>query len=752
MTGHPMNTRILSRFDPFSMSDDMVRRIATGREDILADVLRVIESNRKAPKGPMQHLAILAPRGTGKTFMFRLIELNLPDVNLPDGNDDGHGVIFLHLPEEMSFLNSPGALLEEIIRRLNAVPADRVVIPMHEAEGAWDRAAAQLDELLAERFGKSRGLLIVGIENFEEVRKDAFRRPEDQRRLRAWLDRPDGRIMLIAASSRGRFDGDPKAPLFGFLRNIELPVWTPDQTVDFLERALLARTGHRLDPRRRARAHAIATFTGGNPRMAVALAEILTTSDSLSAAETLSAMIDDLTDYYRDRLNNLGRQARHCLDAMMRRNEPVSQSELAERLGVRQSDISQAFKEMRQKALLNEERLPGSKERLYSVADRIFVHYYRQRQLRHGELTSLLELIVELLTDLFTPHERADEGEKLYAIGRSADARIMLDTLPRQGPMACEEFWWEGLRDFKEWVDECATRWELPKSGWHDLLSELCTSPRDASALAHKARQQDAPSSPSAEGMRRIVVGLAHLCAGETDAALTQFRHAADSTANDRIAVLAQLGKALTFAFVRQWADAEQASDTTIDQARRTGDAPLLVRALQLSIYCARQTHNPKKAMALREEALALAKATQDHLALARLYGVAFYVDNELGGDVAFQSLRDAYQAATDSGNNAAKSVAAQRLAAMMCNSGQASEALSMSQEAIAAAQHSNDPWLLIWAFVTYSENLQALNRIDEGLNAGREAARIAKDTGSLYLLTFALSSSLSDWDFRASA
>jgi hypothetical protein len=96
--------------------------------------------------------------------------------------------------------------------------------------------------------------------------------------------------------------------------------------------------------------------------------------------------------------------------------------------------------------------------------------------------------------------------------------------------------------------------------------------------------------------------------------------------------------------------------------------------------------------------------------------------------------LRDAYQAATDSGNNAAKSVAAQRLAAMMCNSGQASEALSMSQEAIAAAQHSNDPWLLIWAFVTYSENLQALNRIDEGLNAGREAARIAKDTGSLYL------------------
>jgi hypothetical protein len=78
---------------------------------------------------------------------------------------------------------------------------------MREAEGAWDRATAQLDEVLDERFGRGKGLLIVCIENFEVVIKEAFRRPEDQRRLRAWLDRPDGRIMLIAASSGGRFEG-----------------------------------------------------------------------------------------------------------------------------------------------------------------------------------------------------------------------------------------------------------------------------------------------------------------------------------------------------------------------------------------------------------------------------------------------------------------------------------------------------------------------------------------------------------------
>jgi DNA-binding MarR family transcriptional regulator len=386
--------------------------------------------------------------------------------------------------------------------------------------------------LLVGRFGKGKGLLIVCIENFEVVIKEAFRRPEDQRRLRAWLDRPDGRIMLIAASSGGRFDGNSKAALFGFLRNIELSVWTPDQTVDFLERVMLARTGHKLEPRERARA--ITTFTGGNPRMAVALAEILTTNDSLTAAETLSAIIDDLTDYYHERLKSLGWQARHCLDALMRWNDPVSQSVLAERLGVRQSDISQAFKEMRQKALLNEERLPGSKERLYSVADRIFVHYYRQRQLRHGELTSLLELIVDLLTDLFTPEERADEGEKLYSIGRPADARFMLDTLPRQGPMACEEYWWRRLRDFTGWVEECATRWELQKSVWHVILTELLSSPKNARALADKTQQQGSSPSAICEGMRRVVVGLAYLCAGETDAALSQFQHVVASSEKNR--------------------------------------------------------------------------------------------------------------------------------------------------------------------------------------------------------------------------
>jgi tetratricopeptide (TPR) repeat protein len=72
--------------------------------------------------------------------------------------------------------------------------------------------------------------------------------------------------------------------------------------------------------------------------------------------------------------------------------------------------------------------------------------------------------------------------------------------------------------------------------------------------------------------------------------------------------------------------------------------------------------------------------------------------------------------------------------------SGQADEALSVIQDAIAAARHSNDTWLLLQALNAYSICMQELNRTDDGLSASREAARIAKGTDSPYLSALALS------------
>ena len=59
--------RSISRFNPYDMSDDDVRLLATGRELLLQDVLRTIDENRMG-KSPVQHQVLIGPRGMGNRF------------------------------------------------------------------------------------------------------------------------------------------------------------------------------------------------------------------------------------------------------------------------------------------------------------------------------------------------------------------------------------------------------------------------------------------------------------------------------------------------------------------------------------------------------------------------------------------------------------------------------------------------------------------------------------------------------------
>ena len=122
--------------------------------------------------------------------------------------------------------------------------------------------------------GPGSGLLVLCVENIKDVLHDAFSEPAQQRSLRAWLERPAGQIMLIAASGSGPFDKDSDKALFAIGHDIALGPWTTAETMEFLDRVMLARDGHRLRPEDQP----VARPSPASPaaaRMAVALAEFL---------------------------------------------------------------------------------------------------------------------------------------------------------------------------------------------------------------------------------------------------------------------------------------------------------------------------------------------------------------------------------------------------------------------------------------------------------------------------------------------
>jgi DNA-binding transcriptional ArsR family regulator len=412
------------KFAPFRMSDALVLEVATGRDAQVDAIMRIIDENLAARDAAPQHLTIAAPRGTGKTFLLRLIGLRVKA-----RCDAGEKIAFLHLPEEMPGILDPTALMREILVRFRGGKPEENNLKWRADAAAWDPSVAAIDAALAKRFGVGEGLLVLCLENIQDLVAAAFPKDLDQKRLRAWLDRSDSRIMLIAASSNGAYDDDYEKPLFRIAHTIDLGGWTADETAGYLDRVMRLRHGIGLSDTQQAKTRALAAVTGGSPRMAAALAEIITGDDVLTSAQVLDMLIDNLTPLYLDRLKDMGADARRCVDKLLREGENISQSELARRLGETQPVIAQTFRALRKKGIVLGERPEGAKEILYRIADRVFAHFYRVRALGHGRTVCVLEVIVEQLTLAFTDAQRVSEADRQLQPGLTPEVRLLLGRL-----------------------------------------------------------------------------------------------------------------------------------------------------------------------------------------------------------------------------------------------------------------------------------------------------------------------------------
>jgi hypothetical protein len=562
---------LLRKFDPFQMPADLVRRLAVGRDDILKNILAEVDKNL-AMIGPPQHLCLAAPRGSGKTFLLRLLGLVLDE-----RRSAGEPILFLHLPEEMPHVLSPLAFLREIRRRLAGDGPEANAPKKKEEIGPWDALRNDIDHLLAAQFGEKRGLLVLCVENIKDVLKDAFPNETDRRKLRAWLERADGRIMLIAGSSAGRFDQDADRALFAIVRNLDLRPWSANETIEFLNRVLLARDRRGLAKTEERVARAIVVFTGGNPRLAAAMAEALRAEDALSAAETLDGLIDNLQEYYLRRLRDLTQEEKRSVTAMLTGGENVSQTEVARRLGVEQSVVAQTFRKLEyDDGFLVGERIAGAKEKLYRVADRVFVHFYNVRVLYHGEERGVLAPILDFLVSAFSDLQRADQAERMLARGLPREAATLRSTLTAITPAVIDYKWWMGIRSFVDWVAKDlpdrrpdSTRLAAALGALvHDPSAETATVLRDAPAdLVNLAAALDHLAKGRYSEARRDAVCL---IAGATEAWLKGvawlIKDAAGCLVGDR--------------------EEEESSAVMAEKiARDLGDAGLLAWALRIFRY-----------------------------------------------------------------------------------------------------------------------------------------------------------------------
>jgi tetratricopeptide (TPR) repeat protein len=338
-----MRPSFLSRFTPSLMAPEVLEEIFVQREGLAARLVRQV---RESVLGADKHQRlIVGPRGIGKTH---LVSLVYHRVSAMEDLQERMRIAWLREEEWgiASFLD----LLLRILAALDAEYPDAGVAPRLSAVFALegDGAEAAALSLLGDVLG-GRTLLLV-VENLDEV--FAGLGEPGQQRLRAYLQ--NRRECTIIATSPALFGAIwlEESPFYGFFQVTHLKEFDVDDA-----RALLLNlarlTGNdelaRLlgSPVGRNRLEALHHLVGGNPRLYVILAQFLTRESLDDLVDAFLSAIDELTPYYRERMQLLPPLQQKLVFLLSEAGAPVSVKVLAERSFATQQTVSSQLKQLR---------------------------------------------------------------------------------------------------------------------------------------------------------------------------------------------------------------------------------------------------------------------------------------------------------------------------------------------------------------------------------------------------------------------
>lgn len=694
---------LVQTFMTHRMTDEVIRALATGREQETGRIMDAVRRSLAAAPGALQHVAIYGPRGFGKSFVARLVQIETAELAAARRRP----IPFVLLPEEQHNLTrNPQALPAYIAHKIADLRTgeDRSWAgamfqwPDPEKEARqWDQAVDQLEGELDLSLPDGQGLALVVIENFDLLLATVFKEDTAEQRLRKWLDRPRNRIMLIATAT-GTVDMDYERPLFQAFQSIRLEPWSQESCLLYFNRRREAEGLAPLDAAAEAKARAVADFIGGNPRLAQLLAEVLETQEALSVAATMNALADKLADYYRRRIEDLPALAQGLFDALIRGGEPASQTELAQRVGAGgQSTIARVMQDLQRADIIRGLPALDGRETLYRVTDRVFAHFYRLRQGQQLALQTPLATILEFLRAFYSRDEQRAQAMRHLQAGRPAEARLFAD-------LACEGvptghgfngYFWYFDRRLKQLTKVCAE--PVPLSS-EQILSALKDHPED---ITHQIAQWK-PATPIAKSAAAIIAAQALARMRLVDQADERLTQAIAANPDAAAQVLLQSERGLLLgnlkgdraALNRCWAAAGESNPTELP-------APLGALALRSRAWSLGKSGQHQKAIETARDAAALAAEAGDVDAKAiALRDVAWSLGQSGRHEEAIGTAREAAALATQAGDVGEQVVALRHIAYLFGQSRRHGEALAIALESFALARSIADRFSMGYAAI----------------------------------------------------
>lgn len=365
-------------YNPTRAGLDELDAMLVGRRPIVDKLVADLVAD--AAKPTPRHWQLVGPRGSGKSHLTQYVALRLA----------AEGWAVARLSEEQYRVNSLGDLLEQIVVRLE--DTDESPLADVKAEDLEDRA---IDRIRAWRKQHDRPVLVV-VENLRLLFERKIRGQRDQARLRELLGRHAPFVLLATSTSLGEATTHHDAPFYDFFQTIQLD----DLSVDEVAELILARA--RWDQakalleqadRLRARVRAMYHFSGGNPRLVMALYGVLRAGVTDELYQELLSLLDAVTPYYQARLQDVSPQSERVLAEMALAGKRLTPAGIARRCRMPTNQITALISKLEAERFIVPAGRPDGRSRYYDLTDRLFRIWMQMREDRTAgaRLRSLAE-------------------------------------------------------------------------------------------------------------------------------------------------------------------------------------------------------------------------------------------------------------------------------------------------------------------------------------------------------------------------
>lgn len=320
-------------------------------------------------KKTRRHWQLIGPRGSGKSHFSEVLARRLVR---------DHGWAVARLPEEHYQIGSVGELLEQIVIRLEQSNKS----PFVGVKQLSDLEDLAIDRIRQWQLVNKKPILVI-LENLGILFERQLRDRRSQSRLREILTRDSPFILLGTATSYVDATVQHTAPFYDFFQVLTLEDLSSNAVAELVEARARWNMDEMLLSRLetvRARIHAVFHFSGGNPRLVLALYSILKQGFTNNLHTQLLKLLDEVTPYYQQRLADISPQMGRILAEMALASDALTPADIARQCRMPINHATANVAKLVAERFVRPIGRPDKRRRFYEVNDRLFRLWMQMRE------------------------------------------------------------------------------------------------------------------------------------------------------------------------------------------------------------------------------------------------------------------------------------------------------------------------------------------------------------------------------------